>query len=81
MPTPMLRLLILVSLLAGCATLPKDDPRMLAFNECEHETALFGLIPDFGITHELQLFACMERSGWIQSPKWNSRAVDRYVPR
>lgn len=65
------------SILAGCATLPKDDPRVVALGKCESELPmLVNLVP-----YELLRFQCMERAGWVQRPLWNSLAVDRYVPR
>lgn len=49
----------------------QDPVFMQAYNACGDETALLGLIPDFGTTRELSFFRCMERAGWVQPPRWN----------
>lgn len=75
-------------LFTGCAMSPalqaqresnmKDPLFITAWNQCLRETRDFSLIPDYGITWEGHFFKCMEQAGWVQTPRWNARAIERY---
>lgn len=55
------------------------DPLFISvWNRCLRENQDFGLIPDFGITWEGHFYKCMTQSGWVQTPVWNARAIERY---
>lgn len=35
----------------------------------------------WGTTRDASFFQCMERAGWVQSPRWNPAAIGRYERR
>jgi len=69
------KILLIMFLLNGCVTVAEQRlrygaERFDAYTACSQEGRTFGLIPDFGITQDLQLLRCMEKAGWTQNQRW-----------
>jgi len=67
------------------AALRQDSAFVRAYNACVRSDGFAhdGIFGNFGLRLDnyTSFFQCMERAGWVQSPRWNPAAIGRYERR